>query len=59
MFVYGNAKHEEELDFISGQGVELVEMREVLTELKKRTPFMTSSEASAVAELLDFYCETQ
>lgn len=56
LFVYGNVKHEEELGFISGQGVELVEMREVLTELRKRTPFTTSSEASAVAELLDFYC---
>ncbi len=49
-------KHEEELGSISQQGVELVEMRDVLTELRKRTPFTTSSEASAVAELLDFYC---
>jgi hypothetical protein len=56
MFVHGNVKHKEELGFISGQGVELVEMREVLTELRKRTPFTTSSESSAVAELVDFYC---
>ncbi len=59
MFVYGNVKHEEELGFISGQGVELVEMHEVLTELKKRTPFTTSSEASAVAEIVHFYCQEQ
>ncbi len=34
MFVHGNVKHEEELDFISGRGVKLMDIREVLMQLR-------------------------
>ncbi len=58
MFVFGKRKPEE-LEFLSGQGVELVNIREVLTELRDRTPFTTSSEATDVADLIHFYCQSQ
>ena len=61
MLVHGDMKYPQELELISRQGVEVVDIRNVLTELRnrKQAPFRTSSEASAVAELLDFYCQAQ
>lgn len=58
VFVHGPVRYEEELTLIAERGVDLVEIRKVLTQLRdrKRTPFVTSSEASDVAELLDYYC---
>lgn len=58
VFVHGPVRYEEELTLIAERGVNLVEIRKVLTQLRdrKHTPFVTSSEASDVAELLDYYC---
>lgn len=54
VFVHGRVKHEEELQFIADQSIELVDMRTVLIDLKdrKRTSVASSSEASDVVELL-------
>lgn len=59
MFVHGDIKYREELDLIADRGVELKDIREVLEELRDRklTPFATSSEASDIAALIDFYCK--
>lgn len=59
MFVHGDMKYPKELEFISRQGIEVVDIHDVLTELRERKPFITSSEASDVAKLLHFYCEDQ
>ena len=58
MLVYGNLKYPEELDSIKDGGVEVKHIGEVLEELRdrKRT-FVTSSEASGVAELFDTFCK--
>ena len=58
MLVYGNLKYPEELDSIKDYGVEVKHIGEVLEELRdrKRT-FVTSSEASGVAELFDIFCK--
>ena len=60
MLVYGNLKYPEELDSIAACGVEVKHIGEVLDELRdrKRT-FVTSSEASGIAELFDNFCEEQ
>ncbi len=60
MLVYGNLKYPEELDSIEACGVEVKHIGEVLEELRdrKRT-FVTSSEASGVAELFDNFCKGQ
>lgn len=58
MLVYGNLKYPAELDFIKDCGVEVKYISEILEELRdrKRT-FVTSSEASGVAELFDIFCK--
>jgi hypothetical protein len=60
MLIYGNLKYPEELDLIEDRGVEVKHIGEVLEELRdrKRT-FVTSSEASGVAELFDIYFKGQ
>ena len=60
MLVYGNLRYSEELRSIEDCGVEVKHIGEVLEELKdgKRT-FVTSSEASGVAELFDIFCTVQ
>jgi len=60
MLVYGNLKYPEELDSIKDRGIEVKHIGEVLEELRdrKRT-FVTSSEASGVAELFDIFCKDQ
>jgi hypothetical protein len=61
MLVHGDMKYPQELEFISRQGVRIVHIRNVLTELRnhKQAPFRTSSEATAVAELLGLYCSDE
>lgn len=56
MLVHGNLKYSEELESIKNCGVEVLSMSEILEELRdrKRT-FVTSSEASGVAELFDSF----
>ena len=60
MLVYGNLKYPEELHSIEDCGVEMRHTGKVLEELgdRKRT-FVTSSEASGVAELFDTFCKEQ
>jgi hypothetical protein len=60
MLVYGNLKYPEELDSKEACGVEVKHIGEVLDELRdrKRT-FVTSSEASGIAELFDNFCKEQ
>lgn len=56
LFVHGDVKYPEELELILEKGVELIDIREVLTELEDRKRgFVTSSEASDISELLKFY----
>ncbi len=60
MLVYGNLKYPEELHSIEDCGVEVKHIGKILEELRdrKRT-FVTSSEASGVAELFDTFCKEQ
>ena len=60
MLVYGNLKYSEELDSIEGCGVEVKHIGKILEELTDRKRiFVTSSEASGVAELFDIFCKGQ
>jgi hypothetical protein len=56
MLVHGNLRYPEELDAIKDRGVEVKHIGEILEELgdRKRT-FVTSSEASGVAELFGIF----
>ena len=58
MLVYGALKHPTEPSVIEEQGVEVKHINVIMAELmdRKRT-FVTSSEASGVAELLDIFCK--
>jgi Holliday junction resolvase-like predicted endonuclease len=56
MLVHGNLKYPEELDPMRERGVEAKHIGEVLEELADRKrAFVTSSEASGVAELFDIF----
>lgn len=58
MLVYGNLKYPEELDSIKACGVEVKYIGEVLEELQDRKhTFVTSSDASGIAELFDIFCK--
>jgi len=58
MLVYGDIKYPTEPDVIEELGVEVKHIKEIMAELmdRKRT-FVTSSEASGIAELLDIFCK--
>ena len=58
--MYTNLKYPEELQSIEDCGVEVKHIGKVLEELRdcKRT-FVTSPEASGVAELFDTFCKEQ
>ena len=60
MLVYGNLKYPEELNSIEDCGIGVKHIGEIMEELRdrKRT-FITSSEASGVAELFDISCKEQ
>lgn len=59
VFVHGKAWKREELPLIEQQGIRLVHIRQVLTDLKnpKLTPHVTSSEASDIVKLMDIWSE--
>jgi hypothetical protein len=58
MLIYGNLKYPEELDSIKDHGVEVKHIGEGLEEVRDRkSTFVTSSEASGVAELFDIFCK--
>jgi hypothetical protein len=58
MLVYGNLKYPEELDSIEDHGVEVKHIGEGLEEVRDRkSTFVTSSEASGVAELFAIFCK--
>jgi len=58
MLVYGDLKYPTEPGVIEELGVEVKHISEIMVDLmdRKRT-FVTSSEASGVAELLDIFCK--
>jgi hypothetical protein len=56
MLVYGNLKYPEEPDSIKACGVGVKYIGEVLEELQDRKhTFVTSSDASGIAELFDIF----
>ena len=60
MLVYGDLKHPEELPLLEDCGVEVKHIGKILEELRDRKgSFVTSSEASGVAEMLDTFCKEQ
>jgi hypothetical protein len=60
MLVYGNLKYPEELHSIEDCGVEVMHIGKVLEELRDRMRiFVTSYEASGVAEMFDTFCKEQ
>jgi hypothetical protein len=58
ILVHGALKHPTEPDVIEELGVEVKHIKEIMAELMNRErTFVTSSEASGIAELLDIFCK--